>query len=235
MHALLRKLPRRVRTRSILWAVGVWFASLLLAGLFTVGRRPAAQLLQLEFLVYLAMLLAAAMLPVVRRFVSRIPQPHRWGYALLLTALLTGQIAGEDRGLFPLVRWHMYSKPLDPKNITATRYAGVTASGKRILLNPGTLYPSLGYGSLRLHNRLELLGKASIEMEHTEHAEEVQRRLQGMLCALARRHNQIAAHEKVVRVELWHARLNVRQKPAPAVQWRKTHTFEVYDHAIAAR
>jgi len=232
MHALLKQLPRRLRTRAASWAARSWMTALAAAALLTLGRRSAMQLLQPEFLLYLAILLGVAMLPAVRRFVSSLPKQHRWGYGLLLTVLLTGQMAGEDRGLFPLVRWDMYSRPLDPQRIVIPRYVGVTAKGQRVLLNPSTLFPSVGSGTLRLHNRMELLAKAVINPARGPHAAEIEARLQSMLHALATKHNHSApAGQGVTSVELWQGDLNLSRSTTPG--WKCVYQMEVSGHAIA--
>jgi len=229
LHALLKQLRRNAQTRPVRWATGIWLVSMAAALIWSARRGDVLQPLQLEFLVYLALLPAIAMLPVVRRFVSRLPRPHRWALAVLLTTLLTGQMTGDDRGIFPVVRWHMYSKPIAPDNASVLHYFGVSASGERIRLNPSTLFPSLGGGTLRLHNRMEQLTKAA-QIEHEPGLQQrIEQRLNNMLRALATRHNQTAApHRRVTQVQIWRGDNVVRYvKVTGQPSWKSIYRVEV--------
>ncbi|MBK1875903.1 hypothetical protein [Pelagicoccus mobilis] len=76
------------------------------------------------------------------------------GFVLIMTA---GHFVRSSKATFPFVHWDMYTKPLQHLEMYHFELEATLSDGQLIELNPSRLFPSLGFGSLRIHNKIHNL------------------------------------------------------------------------------
>lgn len=68
--------------------------------------------------------------------------------------MLAGQFTRSSSATFPFVFWGMYTKEVSVPELHRVEIEGRTKTGERVQINASRLYPSLGFGTLRIQNRL---------------------------------------------------------------------------------
>lgn len=176
----------------------------------------------------------------VAEFFLGLSRPVKAFSAVFFLLILTGQAASVNSAAFPFVSWTMYGAPKTGPVAQFLEYRGIAASGKRVFLSPGRLFPSLKRNMLdanlerlsgafgpddgpstlpdaredRLPRWLKDAGgflRPHLKLDRGE----MKKRAGEILEALALRHNRAHPGDPVLAVEIVRGRVDIGQKPRP--------------------
>ncbi len=162
--------------------------------LLVVGTALVAFVLQagnwglfVEMLLLTVILVALASTKAVSDFTHNIPRTHRVLFVGFLVLMLFGQFHRNSYDAFPFVPWQMYGNQTgDGNSVDIYRLEGITAEDERIRINPAHLYPSLGYGSLRMANKLLNLEREAFLKKNADALEKYKE----LVLTIAQAHNR---------------------------------------------
>ena len=83
--------------------------------------------------------------------VHRLDPRYRAGVGALLVMLVAGQCSGA--GLFPFITWGMYASWPPADVVEWHTVEAELGDGRRSIVSPSSLFPSLGRGTFRISNR----------------------------------------------------------------------------------
>jgi len=193
--SIFKSLPAR--------AVIVWLFAALVGMLLSSHTWWNA--LNWDALLYLCFLVGFASLPAVRNYwIKRQISERRFITAVVLL-MLVGQIAQNERTIFPLTSWNMYGKE-DAVEKEVVEFVGVTKDGRRYQLNPAVAFPSLGRGTLRIHNQMEGLARGFNMTDEGDLKDEFANLLKKSLKAVAKQHEHDGRTPPLAKVEVYRFR-----------------------------
>lgn len=116
-----------------------------------------------EFLAILLVLASLTLSSEFRSWLGTLPRKLQLFFASLALFMLVGHFGRSSAQSFPFVFWGMYTETVRDSNLYHIVLEGKTVGGERVPINPSKLYPSLGFGSLRINNRLHEIGRKASE------------------------------------------------------------------------
>lgn len=205
--------------RAAVWCaenVAAFWAAIVVAAM--VIRFPHIELLKFfaEAAAYLLVLLWLSQSALLRPTIEKAMRWQRRTAALLIGLLLLGQLAGQQWGLFPLVRWDMYTRQEGSAQFGYLAYEAHHASGWRSSFNPAHAAASLNENRLvTKFQSLHLEGRHYGTLSPGEGS-----RFEQLLVALCRLKNE-SATDPITAVSVYECGFHIHRGPGDAGVWRK--------------
>ncbi len=128
----------------------------------------------LEFLCVAAIATAICANPIFRQWFRDLSSKSQLSLIGLIALIVAGHFARSSNVTFPFVTWDMYTEVATPSTLNRVELEGVTEDGESISINPSRLFPSLGFGTLRIHNLLHSICTRAMSektaLSESEHA-----------------------------------------------------------------
>lgn len=193
--SILKSLPARTAV--------VWLLAALVGVLFS--SHSFRNALHWDALLYLGFLVGLTSFPQIQTYWSKRHTSEKRFLVTMVFLMLVGQIAQNERKIFPLTCWNMYGEKNAVEN-EVVEFVGVTADGHRYQLNPAVAFPTLGNGTLRIHNQMEGFARGWSASEEGDLKDEFASLLQESLLAVARKHVNDGRTPPLTKVEVYRVR-----------------------------
>lgn len=196
--------------------VAAFWAAIVVAAM--VIRFPHFEVLKFfaEAAVYLLVLLWLSQSALLRPTIEKARRWQRGTAAVLIGLLLLGQLAGQQWGLFPFVRWDMYTRQEGSTQFGYLAYEAHHASGRRGNFNPAHAAASLNEN--RLVTKFQSLHLEG--MHYGTLAPGEGSRFEQMLVALGRLKNE-SASDPITAISVYECGFDIRRGPATGRKPRK--------------
>jgi len=202
--------PQRL-VRHRIWCaehVAAFWSGIVVAAM--VIRFPQIELLQFfaEAGAYLLVLLWLTQAALLRPVIEKAHRGQRLLAALLIGVLLLGQLAGQQWGLFPAVRWDMYTREEGSSQFSFLAYEAEHASGRRTAFNPAHAAKSLNEN--RLVTKFQSLHLEALHYDTL--APGGGSRFEQMLISLARLKNE-TLDDPIMAISVYECGFDIEQGP----------------------
>ncbi len=158
-----------------------------------------------EIVLLMVILVAFASSEALPKFFRSMPRVHRFVFAALFVLMTFGQLLRNSYDTFPFVAWQMYGKLYGDSNVVGFYLIeGITQDDERIEINAERLYPSLGYGSIRMANKLLELEREAFRNHNPDALEDYKQ----LVMAIARGHNR-RRPEEIIWIEVMHVKVQI--------------------------